>query len=77
MLSFFEELAPCLAGMEACGGSDHWAREIAKLGHEVRLIPPSYVKPLVKPGKTDAADAEASRGRANRPRLSPPLRRGP
>ncbi len=59
VLRFFEKLAPCLVGLEACGGSHFWAREIAALGHEVRLIPPIYVKPFVKRGKTDAADAEA------------------
>src|SRR3712207_2726838 len=45
--------------MEACGTSHHWARELIRLGHEVRLMPPAYVKPYVKRGKTDAADAEA------------------
>jgi transposase len=45
--------------MEACGSAHYWAREITALGHEVRLIPPAYVKPFVKRGKTDAADAEA------------------
>ncbi len=59
VLRFFEKLPPCLVGMEACGGSHHWAREITALGHDVRLIPPIYVKPFVKRGKTDAADAEA------------------
>jgi transposase len=59
VLKFFEKLPPCLVGMEACGGAHYWAREIAVLGHEVRLIPPTYVKPFVKRGKTDAADAEA------------------
>ena len=59
LLLFFSRLAPCLVGMEACAGAHHWARELTKFGHEVRLIPPSYVKPFVKRGKTDAADAEA------------------
>jgi transposase len=59
VLRFFAKLPPCLVGMEACGGAHYWAREIAALGHEVRLMPPIYVKPFVKRGKTDAADAEA------------------
>jgi transposase len=59
MLPFFARLPPCLVGMEACGTSHYWARELIKLGHEVRLMPPAYVKPYVKRGKTDAADAEA------------------
>ena len=59
VLRLFAKLPPCLVGMEACGGAHYWAREIAALGHEVRLIPPIYVKPFVKRGKTDAADAEA------------------
>src|SRR4029078_74413 len=59
MLPFFAKWLPCLVGIEACGTSHHWARELIKLGHEVRLMPPAYVKPYVKRGKTDAADAEA------------------
>lgn len=59
MLLFFSRLQPCLIGIEACAGAHYWGRELAKYGHEVRLIPPSYVKPFVKRGKTDAADAEA------------------
>ena len=57
--AFFSRLEPCLVGMEACAGAHHWARELAALGHEARLMPPAYVKPYVKRGKTDAADAEA------------------
>ena len=59
MLPFFTRLPSCLVGMEACGTSHYWARELIKLGHQVRLMPPAYVKPYVKRGKTDAADAEA------------------
>ena len=69
MLAFFTKLAPCLVGMEACGTSHHWARELIKLGHEVRLMPPAYVKPYVKRGKTDAADAEAVCEAVTRPTM--------
>lgn len=48
MLKFFEQLAPCLIGMEACGTAHYWARELSALGHDVRLMPPAYVKPYVK-----------------------------
>ena len=53
VLAFFEGVEPCLVGMEACAGAHYWARELAALGHEVRIMPPSYVKPYVKRGKTD------------------------
>ena len=59
LLKLFEKLPPCLIGMEACASAHHWARELAALGHEVKLMPPQYVKPYVKRGKNDAADAEA------------------
>jgi transposase len=59
VLGFFQDLPPCLVGIEACGTAHHWAREIKAFGHQVRLMPASYVKPYVKRGKTDAADAEA------------------
>jgi len=55
--------------MEACGTSYYWAREILKLGHEVRLMPPAYVKPYVKRGKTDANDAEAICEAVTRPTM--------
>jgi transposase len=59
VLAFFQKLAPCLVGIEACATSHHWSREITALGHTVRLMPPAYVKPYVKRQKNDAADAEA------------------
>jgi len=59
MLAFFGKLAPCLIGIEACATSHYWARELRKLGHDVRPMPPSYVKPYVKRQKNDTADAEA------------------
>ncbi|MBG6119877.1 MULTISPECIES: IS110 family transposase [unclassified Sphingobium] len=69
VLPFFEKLSPCLVGIEACGTSHHWARELIKLGHDVRLMPPAYVKPYVKRGKTDAADAEAICEAVTRPTM--------
>src|ERR1043165_5646424 len=59
VLAFFEKLAPCLIGIEACASSHHWSRQLQALGHDVRLMPPSYVKPYVKRQKNDATDAEA------------------
>ena len=59
VLVFFAKLPPCLIGIEACATAHYWARELAALGHQVRLMPPSYVKPYVKRQKNDAADAEA------------------
>ena len=58
-MAFFEKLAPCLVGIEACAASHHWSRQLQALGHMVRLMPPAYVKPYVKRQKNDAADAEA------------------
>ena len=52
MLKFFSALPACLIGMEACASAHHWARQLVALGHEVRLMPPAYVKPYVKRGKT-------------------------
>ncbi|WP_321341573.1 IS110 family transposase [uncultured Cohaesibacter sp.] len=68
-LTFFAGLAPCLVGIEACGTSHHWAREIGKLGHQVKLIPPVYVKPYVKRGKSDAVDAAAICEAVTRPTM--------
>jgi transposase len=59
VLMFFQKLAPCLIGIEACASSHYWSRELNALGHTVRLMPPAYVKPYVKRQKNDAADAEA------------------
>src|SRR3974390_324372 len=59
VLDFFEKLAPSLIGIEACSTLHYWARELIARGHEVRLMPAQYVRPYVKRGKNDAADAEA------------------
>lgn len=69
VLAFFAKLPSCLVGMEACATSHHWAREIEKLGHEVRMMPPRYVKPYVKRNKNDAADAEAICEAVTRPTM--------
>lgn len=69
VLPFFAKLSPCLVGMEACAAAHHWGRELTKLGHTVKLMPPAYVKPYVKRGKTDAADAEAIAEAVQRPTM--------
>ena len=69
VLSFLSKLKPCLIGMEACATSHYWAREISAFGHDVRLIPPAYVKPYVKRQKNDAADAEAICEAVTRPNM--------
>ncbi len=69
VIPFFGKLEPCLIGMEACGTSHFWARELRALGHEVKWMPPAYVKPYVKRGKTDAADAEAIAEAVMRPTM--------
>ena len=69
VLGFFAKLAPCLVGIEACGSAHYWGRELSRLGHEVRLIAPSYVKPYLKRQKNDAADAEAICEAVTRPNM--------
>ena len=69
VLALFEKLAPCLVGIEACSTSHHWARELIARGHEVRLLPAQYVRPYVKRGKNDAADAEAICEAVTRPTM--------
>jgi transposase len=70
IVSFFSSLSPCLVGIEACASAHYWAREIQRFGHDVRLIPPAYVKPYVRRGaKNDAADAAAICEAVSRPNM--------
>jgi transposase len=70
VLSFFKAIQPCLVAMEACATAHFWARQISDMGHQVRLIPPAYVKPFVRRGaKNDASDAEAICEAAIRPNM--------
>jgi transposase len=69
VLTFLSGQPPCTVAMEACGSAHHWAREISKLGHSIRLIPPAYVKPFVKRQKNNAVDAEAICEAAQRPTM--------
>src|SRR6476619_5422410 len=69
VLAFFAGQPRCVVAMEACASAHHWARTIRELGHEVRLIPPAYVKPFVKRQKNDMAEAEAICEAAQRPTM--------
>jgi transposase len=69
MRAFFAGIKPCLVGMEACGSAHYWARELRAMGHDVRLMPPAYVKPYVKRGKNDALDAAAVCEAVSRPEM--------
>ena len=69
VLEFFKALPPCLVGMEACATAHYWARELTKLGHQVRLMPAKDVRSYVKRNKNDAADAEAICEAVRRPTM--------
>ena len=69
MLTYFSKLPPTLIGMEACGSSHYWVRELSKMGHDARLMSPQFVKPYVKSGKNDANDAEAICEAVSRPNM--------
>lgn len=69
VLPFFAKLGRCVVGMEACGGAHDWARRLSALGHDVRLMPASYVEPYIKRGKTDANDAAAICEAVTRPTM--------
>lgn len=69
LLEFFASLPPCLVGLEACGSAHHWARELVKLGHDARLMPPAYVKAYVRRQKNDAVDAAAICEAVTRPSM--------
>src|ERR1700693_4133345 len=66
---FFAQLPACIVGVEACGSAHHWARVIGRYGHEVRLMPPAYVKAYVKRNKNDGRDAEAICEAVSRPTM--------
>jgi transposase len=69
VVAFFARLPQCLVGLEACGSAHHWARELLKLGHDARMMPPAYVKPYVRRQKNDAADAAAICEAVTRPSM--------
>lgn len=69
VLTWFSKLEPCLVGMESCSTSTYWAREIGKLGHQVKLMPPAYVKPYVRRQKNDQTDAAAICEAVSRPSM--------
>ena len=69
LLEFFASLPRCVVGLEACGSAHHWARELIKLGHDARMMPPAYVKPYVRRQKNDAADAAAICEAVTRPSM--------
>ena len=69
LLAFFASLPPCLVGIEACSSAHHWARALIAMGHQVKLIPPAYVKPYVRRNKNDAVDAEAICEAVGRPNM--------
>ena len=69
LLDFFAEQPRCVVALEACGGAHHWGRELAQIVHDVRLVPPAYVKPFVKRHKNDALDPQAICEAAQRPNM--------
>jgi len=69
VIPFFKKLGQCVVGIEACPTAHHWSRELQAVGHEVRLMPASYVKAYVKRNKNDAADAEAICEAVTRPTM--------
>lgn len=69
VLPFFRKLEPCLIGMEACATAHYWSRKLTEFGHVVRLMPPSYVKPYIKRGKTDGIDAAGCCEAVTRPTM--------